>query len=229
MFIVALTGGIACGKSAVSRYFSELGVNVIDADQIARELINAPETLQQIVDYFGPSILSSDKQLDRAQLRNIIFLNKKARDRLEQLLHPLIYKGIQASIQVVSSAYCLIVIPLLFEERTASLLKERPNSNKDGYVELNRILLVTTSNDLQVRRAKERDQLEEEQIQAILSAQIAPSESLTKADDIIYNKTTLSDLRQSVARLHQMYLSFAHYKNIILEQSPFLRYYLTLK
>lgn len=229
MFIVALTGGIASGKSTVARYFSELRINIIDADQIARKLINAPETLQKIVDYFGLSILSKDKQLDRIQLRDIIFLNTKARNWLEQLLHPLIYKEIQSSIQITSSPYCLIVIPLLFEERTARLLKERPNSNKGEYIELNRILLVTTSNTLQIQRAKERDHLEDKQIQAIFSAQISPSESLNKADDIIYNETTLSDLRQSVARLHQMYLSFAHTKNIILEQSAFLRYYLVLK
>ena len=216
MFIVALTGGIASGKSTVARYFSELGVSVIDADQIARKLVSVPEILQQIVDYFGQSILTKDKQLDRSQLREIIFFNTKARNWLEQLLHPLIYKEIQSSVQIAKSAYCLLVIPLLLEERTASLLKEIPSSNESSYFELNRILLVTTSKKLQIQRAKERDHLEEKQIQAILSAQISPSESVNKADDIIYNEATLSDLRQSVARLHAMYLSFSHAKNIVL-------------
>ena len=229
MFTVALTGGIASGKSTVARFFSELGVAVIDADQIARKLINIPEILQQIVGYFGQSILGCDAQLDRVKLRHVIFSNTKARDYLEQLLHPLIYKEIQSSIQIAKSAYCLLVIPLLLEERTTTLLKEISSANESNYFELNRILLVTTSKELQIQRVKERDHLAENQIQAILSAQIAPSESLNKADDIIYNKTNLSDLRQSVTRFHHMYLSLSHAKNIVLEQSAFLRYYLAFK
>jgi dephospho-CoA kinase len=229
VFVVALTGGIASGKSTVARYFSELGVNVIDADQIARKLVAVPEILQRLVDYFGQSILTKDKQLDRAQLREVVFFNTKARDWLEQTLHPLIYKEIQSSIQIAKSAYCLVVIPLLLEERTAILLKEITSSNENSYFELNRILLVATSKRLQVQRAKERDHLEENQIQAILSAQISPSESVNKVDDIICNETSLNDLRQSVARLHAMYLSFSQAKNIVLEQTAFLRYYLTIK
>ncbi len=229
MFVVALTGGIATGKSTVARYFSELGVSVIDADQIARKLIIVPETLQQLVDYFGQSILTKGKQLDRGQLRELIFFNPEARDWLEKKLHPLIYKEIQSSVHIVQSAYCLLVIPLLLEERTTILRKEIPSSNKKTYFELNRILVVTTSKKLQIQRAKERDHLEDNQIQAILSVQIPPSESVNKADDIIYNETSLTDLRQSVARFHAMYLAFSHAKNIVLEQSAFLRYYLTLK
>ena len=227
MFTVALTGGIASGKSTVARYFSELGVTVIDADQIAHKILCDPEILQQVVAYFGPSVLSADKQLHRPSLREIIFSDSKARRFLEQLLHPLIYKQIQASIQTVKSIYCLVVIPLLFEGRTTRLLKEKPASGI--MVELNRIMLVTASKELQIQRAQERDQVKKEQIDVILSIQSPDNESLNKADDIIYNKTTLSDLHQSVARFHRMYLALAHAKNIVLEQSAFLRYYLALK
>lgn len=227
MFTVALTGGIASGKSTVARYFSELGVTVIDADQIAHKILCDSEVLQQVVAYFGPSVLTADKQLHRPSLRDIIFSDSTARHFLEQLLHPLIYKQIQASIQIVKSMYCLVVIPLLFEQRTTSLLKEKPASGIA--VELNRIMLVTASKELQIQRAQERDQVKKKQIDAILSVQSSLSEGLNKADDIIYNKTTLSDLQQSVARFHRMYLAFAHSKNIVLEQSAFLRYYLALK
>lgn len=227
MFTVALTGGIASGKSTVACYFSDLGITVIDADRIAHEMMCDPEVLQQVVAYFGSSVLTADKQLHRPSLRDIIFSDSKARDFLEQLLHPLIYKQIRVSIQTVKSIYCLVVIPLLFEERTTSLLKEKPAS---GIVlELNRIMLVTASKELQIQRAQARDQVKKKQIDAILSVQSSISEALNKADDIIYNKTTLSDLRQFVARVHRMYLAFAHAKNIILEQSTFLRYYLALK
>lgn len=227
MFTVALTGGIASGKSTVARYFMELGITVIDADEIARKLIHDPEVLQQVVDYFGQSILIKGKQLDRAQLRARIFSNKRERDYLEQLLHPLIYKEIYSSIQIVKSAYCLIVIPLLFEERTATLLKKKLDSL--GIIELNRVLLVVTSKALQIQRAKERDHLEKTQIDAILSVQMSANENLNKADDIIYNETTLDDLHQSVERFHHMYLSFSQSKHIALEQSAFLSYYLTPK
>lgn len=227
MFIVALTGGIASGKSTVARCFSDLGVTIIDADQIAHKMLCDPTVIQQVVAYFGSSVLTADKQLHRPFLRDIIFSDSKARDFLEQLLHPMIYKQIQASIQTVKSIYCLVVIPLLFEERTACLLKGKPASGIA--IELNRIILVTASKALQVQRAQARDQVKKKQIDAILSVQIPISESLNKADDIIYNQTTLSDLCQSVSRFHRMYLAFAHAKNIALEQSAFLRYYLAFK
>lgn len=226
MFTIALTGGIASGKSTVARYFAQLGITVIDADLIARKLINAPEIFQQVVDYFGPSILKN-KQLNRAQLRAHIFNNKEDRDYLEQLLHPLIYKEIKISISVAKSVYCIVVIPLLFEERTVVLLKEKKDSVST--IEVNRTLLVTASKALQVQRAIERDHLEEKEINAILSVQIPSTESLNKADDIIYNETTVENLFQAVERFHQMYLSFSHCKNIILEKSAFVSYYLSPK
>jgi dephospho-CoA kinase len=229
VFIVALTGGIASGKSTVANYFAELGVAVIDADQIAHKLLDGPEIQQQIVNYYGQSVLTRAQQLNRAQLRETIFSNNEARTWLEQLLHPLIYKEIQISIQSVKSAYCLIVIPLLFEERTTYLSKAKPKLHVSQFLELNRVLLISTSQALQLQRVKERDNLLEKQIQAILSVQIPPTESVNKADDIIYNKTNLSDLRQSVMRFHHMYLSFAYSRKFILEQSAFLSYYLALK
>ncbi|MDQ8039716.1 MAG: dephospho-CoA kinase [Rickettsiella sp.] len=227
MFTVALTGGIASGKSTVASYFAELGVAVIDADQIARKLIDNPEVLHQVVEYFGQAILMKDQQLDRTQLRIRIFSNTEDRNYLEQLLHPLIYKEIHSSIQIVRSAYCLIVIPLLFEERTATLLKKK--SDFSEIIKLNRVLLVATSKVLQIKRAKERDHLKKTQIDAILSVQKPAAENLHRADDIIYNQTTLADLRQSVERFHHMYLSFSQSKNFILEQSAFLSYYLIPK
>jgi dephospho-CoA kinase len=226
VFTVALTGGIASGKSSVATYFSELGITIIDADQIARKLICHASVLGKILDYFGPSVLTS-KQLDRAKLRDVIFSNTTARDWLEQLLHPLIYREIRAAVQVVESAYVIIVIPLLFEARTAVLLNKKPNS--DHVIALDRILLVTTSKDLQTQRLQERDHLQQKQIAAILASQILPEEALYKADDIIYNARSLADLLQAVKRFHQLYLSLSQTKNIVLEKSLFLRYYLALK
>jgi len=226
VFTVALTGGIASGKSTVAAYFSGLGITIIDADQIARKLIYHGYVLTKILDYFGPSVLTS-KQLDRTKLRDVIFSNTTARDWLEQLLHPLIYREIRAAMEIVESAYALIVIPLLFEARTAVLFNKKPNS--DHFIALDRILLVTTAKDLQIQRLQEREHLQQEQIAAILASQILPEEALYKADDIIYNARGLADLLQAVKRFHQLYLSLSQTKNIVLEKSLFLRYYLSLK
>ena len=111
MFTVALTGGIASGKSTVARYFSRFGVSVIDADRISRELIdNIPEISLQLAARFGSSIFKENKSLDRAALRAIIFANPKDRYWLERLLHPLIYREIQRRIQNASGLYCFVVI-----------------------------------------------------------------------------------------------------------------------
>jgi len=228
MFTVALTGGIASGKSSVARYFEKLGVTVIDADAISHRLTkHHSDVLQKIVDLFGRSILTKDGQLNRSQLHDIIFSNAEDRNRLEQILHPLIYEEMHASLETAKSIYCLLVIPLLFAGKTINLVRKKPGQGKN--IELNRILLIISTKELQCQRSTERDQLKQGQIEAVLSAQTPPTESLHKADDILYNNTTLGDVEQAVKRFHHMYVSFAQSKKITLEQSAFLRYYLSIK
>jgi dephospho-CoA kinase len=225
VFTVALTGGIASGKSTVARYFSEFGVSVVDADQISREIIdNSPEISTQLAARFGSSIFKENKSVDRAALRAIIFANPKDRYWLERLLHPLIYREIQRRIQKASGLYCLVVIPLLLEGGTSTLLKKKPVV--DDYIELDRILLVTTSKELQIQRAHERDHLQKPQIDAILAAQISSVEGIKQADDIIYNQSSLQNLHQASKALHVKYLSCL--KNP-LEEPAFLGYYLAFK
>ncbi len=225
MFTVALTGGIASGKSTVAHYFSGFGVSVMDADQISRELIDKfPEIKVQLAARFGRSIFKENKSLDRAALRAIIFANPKDRYWLERLLHPLIYREIQRRIQKASGLYCLVVIPLLLEGGTSTLLKKKPVA--DNYIELDRILLVTTAKELQIQRAHERDHLQRAQIDAILAAQISSVERLKQADDIIYNQSSLQSLHHASKALHIKYLSYL--KNS-LEEPAFLGYYLAFK
>jgi dephospho-CoA kinase len=228
VFTVALTGGIASGKSTIAHYFAELGVSIIDADQIGRELIdNFSELRNQLVARFGTSLLKKDGTIDREKLRAIIFAKPQEREWLELLLHPLIYQKIKRSIQKATGAYSLVVIPLLFENRTAKLLKKKPSS--DNYIQLDRILLVTTSRELQIQRAQERDLLEKNQLNAILAAQISPIEIIKRADDIIHNESDLQNLHKLIQALHEKYLSLIPSSKNSLDDSAFRGYYLVFK
>jgi dephospho-CoA kinase len=228
VFTVALTGGIASGKSTVARYFAELGVSIIDADKISREFIdNSSDIRNQLIARFGSCLLKKNETIDRDKLRAIIFACSKDREWLEQLLHPLIYRAIQFAIKKATGKYCLLVIPLLLEGRTSHLLKEKPST--EDYIKLNRILLVTTSRELQVQRAHERDRLEKNQIDAILAAQISATESIKRADDIIHNESSLQSLDSSIIALHEKYLSLLQASKNSLDASTFPGYYLVFK
>ncbi|MEN9916704.1 MAG: dephospho-CoA kinase [Pseudomonadota bacterium] len=227
-FTVALTGGIGTGKSTIARYFADLGVSIIDADQISRKLIdNSPKIHNELIARFGAGIFKKNETLDRDKLRAIIFAYPKDRKWLEELLHPLIFREIKSSIQKATGIYNLVVIPLLFESRTSTLLKKKPSF--PDFIQLDRILLVSASRELQIQRAHERDLLEKSQIKAILAAQISPEESVNKADDIIQNETSLLNLRNAVLALHEKYLSLLTPQKLPLDDSTFLGYYLAFK
>lgn len=228
MFTVALTGGIATGKSTVACNFADLGVNVIDADQISRNLVDeSPKIRTELVKHFGSNIIKKNSTIDRDKLRTIVFACPKEREWLEELLHPLIFREIKSSIQKSSGIYNLVVIPLLFESRTSKLLKKKPFTT--NFIKLDRVLLISTSRKLQIQRARARDLLEKNQIDAILAAQISPQESFNKADDIIQNDTSLSTLRNSILALHEKYLSLSTHSKLSLDDSSFLGYYLAFK
>jgi dephospho-CoA kinase len=193
MLVVGLTGGIGSGKSTVAQLFSELQVPVIDADLIARQ-VTQPQTLalQQIVDYFGPSILKADQTLDREKLRQLVFDDPLKKKWLEELLHPLIIQDIKKQLQALKASYCLIVIPLLFETGPYSFI--------------DRILVVHTPDETRLKRTQARDKTTAADLQKIMASQANTEESLAKAHDVIDNQGNLDELRQQVVRLHQQYL-----------------------
>lgn len=195
-FKVALTGGIASGKTAVSNYFAELGVNVIDADIVAREVV-APQSagLQAIQDHFGVQILQSDGSLNRELLRRIVFSDEQERQWLNDLLHPLIRKRMQQLTEQTPSAYSLSVIPLLFE------------SNQ--WKQYNRVLVVDCSREIQLQRLMQRDSSDQKQAEAILDSQASREQRLSIADDVIDNSRDLQSMQHQVIKLHKQYLSFA--------------------
>ena len=196
MLTIGLTGSIGSGKSTVADYFECLGINIIDADKISREIIQSkPAISQEIVHHFGKNILNPEENLDRKKLREIIFTDPNERDWLEKLLHPLITKEIEQRIKTTSSPYCILVVPLLLE--------------KGNHLKVNRVLIVETPEEQQKERVKQRDKLTEQQVDAILKTQANRHERLKKADDIIHNEGSLDKLKQQVELLHKKYLELS--------------------
>lgn len=196
--IIGLTGGIACGKTTVSDIFRELGVPVIDADEISRELTGAQgKALPQIALTFGPDVIGANG-LKRDLMREIIFSEPKKRKELEDILHPMIKREIFEALKVTSSPYVILSIPLLLESgHWADAVK--------------RILVVDVSEEEQINRLVYERHLPMEQAQAILQTQVSRAERLARADDVIDNGGTLQELREKVEGLHAFYMRMAEH------------------
>ena len=194
--VIGLTGGIGSGKSTVAEGFAELGVPVIDADLIAREVVEPGQPgLAAVVRAFGVGILDEDGRLDRKRLRERVFAEPAERRRLEALLHPLIRAEMRRRIAACTAPYCLLVVPLLLESGQSDLVQ--------------RILVVDVPETIQVERVLQRDGDTPERARAILSAQMPRDERLARADDIIANDRELTELYAEIRRLHHYYLELA--------------------
>lgn len=194
MFKVGLTGGIGCGKSTASRLFRDFDIPVIDADDIAHELVSPGQpALIEITLAFGESMLNPDGSLNRSKLRNLVFSDSQAKAKLEAIMHPLVYAAMQNHIETLTAPYCIVSIPLLFE------------TGRIHYVD--RILVVDCPLETQIERVKQRDNLDESTIQAIISSQVSREYRLAHADDIIDNTATSADLAENVKKLHNFYLT----------------------
>ena len=196
-FRVGLTGGIASGKSTVAKFFGALGAPIIDSDQVARDVVEPGQPpLERLVERFGQSILTPDGHLDRPALRNIVFSDPRARADLEALTHPAIGAAVEARSATAGGPYQILVIPLLVEKNLGS--------------QLDRVLVVDCSEDLQIRRVQARDGSTVEQARAILNAQASRTTRIKAAHDVITNEGDMSALRDRVAALHATYLELAH-------------------
>lgn len=198
-YIVGLTGGIGSGKTTVANEFHDLGVQSVDADLVAREVVMPGEAaLDAIVKHFGQSILLSDGQLDRAALRARIFADDSEKNWLNQLLHPLIRQSLLRQLQQCTSSYALLIAPLLLENKLQTYT--------------DRVLVVDVPPELQLSRTMQRDQVSAEQVQNILNSQISRPERLDLADDILLNTVPVSQLKQQIQQLHSSYQQFAKEK-----------------
>ncbi|MGZ0705528.1 dephospho-CoA kinase [Pseudomonas piscis] len=193
-WILGLTGGIGSGKSAAAQHFIYLGIHVVDADHAARWVVEPGRpALEQIARHFGDGVLQADGQLDRAALRQLIFEDPQQRRWLETLLHPLIAEEIASHLARAQSPYAILVSPLLVESGQAQMTQ--------------RILVIDAPQQLQIERTLLRDQVSEQQVQAILQAQASREERLRHADDVLVNDRDRAWLHSEVERLHHFYLT----------------------
>jgi dephospho-CoA kinase len=195
--VIALTGGVASGKSSVARHFALKGINVHDADEAARRIVDpSSEGLAAIVAAFGTSVLDADKCLDRAAMRQRIFTDPTARQALESITHPRIRQWLMDRVMADRGPYCVVAIPLLVESLA-------------HYSWINRVLVVDAPESTQLARLLTRDGIDEALARRMLAAQATRAQRLAIADDIIDNSGEESALDAQVAALHEKYLALA--------------------
>ena len=193
---VALTGGVASGKTAVANAFAARGVPVIDTDMLAREVVRpGTPALAAVAAAFGEGVLLPNGELDRRSLREVIFADPERRRALEAILHPAIRAVLEARLATIEAPYTIIAIPLLAET--------------GGRERFDRVLVVDVAPELQKSRLMSRDGDSAQQAEAILAAQASRPARLAIADDLIENAGTLAELDAAVERLHARYLAFA--------------------
>ena len=196
MFVVGLTGGIGSGKSTIAKFFAEKNIVVIEADQLAREVVTrGTHALSKISDRFGPEILTNDGFLNRKSLREIVFSDNNEKAWLENLLHPLINEALVKMIKAATSEYIILESPLLLETNQHELV--------------DRILVVDVSEKTQLTRTLNRDGGSENIIKTIMNSQLPRAARLKRADDIIDNEQQIDLLNKRLESLHKTYVNLA--------------------
>ena len=201
MFVVALTGGIGCGKSAAAKIFAELGVPVTDVDVISHELTAAKQPLvDAIKTNFGSDYITPEGALNRAAMRKLVFSDEVARAKLNAILHPAIYAAALLQLQANqlhvnnSAPYQVLVVPLLFDSP-----RYLPH--------INSILLIDCDESIQIARVKQRSQLSESEIINIIQAQTPRKNQLNFANYVIENNDSVEKLHEKILEIHQNYLN----------------------
>ena len=191
---IGLTGGIASGKTTVANMFADLGVELVDTDIIARDVVEPGQpALDEIRDAFGNSVIDDAGVLDRRQLRSIVFADAAKRKQLEGILHPKIRAEAARQSAAAAGPYHLVVVPLMVE----SPMRD----------EMARVLVVDCSEETQLKRLLARDLESADQAQRMLAAQATREERLAIANDVISNDGDLTETRRQVSELHAFYLS----------------------
>ncbi|MFT6422960.1 MAG: dephospho-CoA kinase [Thalassolituus sp.] len=194
--IIGLTGGIGSGKTAASDFFASKDITVVDADIVAREVVEPGEPAWlAITERYGSDVLQEDQSLNRAWLRQKVFTEPDELKWLESQTHPRIRDRLIQQLRDATSPYAVLVSPLLFESGQSTLVK--------------RTLVIDVPVDTQVMRACSRDTNDEEQIRRIIAAQIPRKDRCSRADDVADNSGTLAQLHAQLEKLHHTYLTMA--------------------
>lgn len=196
-FCIGLTGGIGSGKSSAARLFAALGAGVVDVDDISHALTRpGGAAIADIRREFGNEAIASDGSLDRARMRELVFADVSAKNRLEEILHPLIGRMAREAVARAPEPYVLLVVPLLLERETYRDVTQR-------------VAVVDCSEATQIARTMKRSSITDAAVRAIMAAQLTRAERLAKADDVIDNDGDEAHLKQQVATLHTQYLALA--------------------
>ena len=191
--IIGLTGGIGSGKSAAADLFNNLGIDTIDADDLAKDSLNiSSQGYELFIKEFGKKYLDENKNINRELLRKDIFNDPAAKLKLENIIHPLVRTGIQSFIDNSSSEYCIVVVPLIFETNTSKFY--------------DRILVIDCDVDTQISRTSKRDKQTNNAIKNIINKQATREQRLSIADDVIENNGSLESLRDAVFKTHKKYM-----------------------
>ncbi|WP_281647552.1 dephospho-CoA kinase [Parendozoicomonas sp. Alg238-R29] len=196
MFVVGVTGGIGCGKTAVTDYLASKGIVIADADQASRVVVEPGRpALQSIAEHFGQHLILDDGNLNRRALRDIIFNDPNEKVWLEQLLHPLINNQLKQELQQAGSIYSVLVSPLLFETKQNTMA--------------DRVLVIDVAEEVQIERTIVRDDISREQAEAIIQSQANREKRRSFADDLIDNSGTIEQLHQQLDELHNRYIKLS--------------------
>ena len=191
--IIGLTGGIGSGKSAAAALFKDIGVDLIDADDLARDSLNInSEGYKLFIEEFGDKYLDENKNINRELIRKLIFNDSDAKSKLENIIHPIVRSGIETFIKNTKSNYCIIVVPLIFETNSSKIY--------------DRILVIDCDVDVQISRTSKRDNQAKSDIENIINKQATREQRLSIADDVIVNNGSLDLLRMEVLKIHKKYL-----------------------
>lgn len=194
--IIGLTGGIGSGKTAVSDWFASKGIDVVDADVVAHQIMEkGSPTLQKLADALGDWVIDNSGEMDRAAVRDHVFANNKALLTLESITHPAIRQEIKKQLSEVQSDYVILSAPLLLESYEAGLVSL-----------CDRVLVVDASEEIQLQRASSRDTQSVDKIKAIMANQLSREARIEQADDVVCNNSDLESLYDQLEPLHETYL-----------------------
>ena len=191
--IVGLTGGIGSGKSVAGDFFIELGIDVIDADHVSKNILDDNESAKKLfLEKFGEKFIDKNNNVDRALLRDEIFKNEDKKEALESIIHPLVREEIFNFIENSNSVYKIIMVPLIYE-----------TNSQDFY---DKIVVVDCKEENQIIRASKRDNKTKNDIINIMKNQASSDERMSIADEVIKNDSSLDDLKIQVIKVHQKLL-----------------------